>query len=207
MRDLEPKTAPAAGRVAGEEARGRRADGVILLLDRGDQLLDQRPAAGAVVGRVGEHMVTQPAVRVKNHVQELDAVELRRADLKGAVVVAAEAGDFVDDWVSLLRRRRERLRQYNSATELDRPPVEIAEQLALGLHQLDAVRLGKRLLAVDLVDRQGDRPARRRVEFGANNPAMTVAFGAREAEAAVEVHDCDERVGARLHFPQRDGAG
>src|SRR5437764_1488119 len=89
--------------MAGEEASLGLANSGKPLVDGGNQLLDESLAPRAVVGRVGEDMVPQPAVGIEDDPDHLDAGDVRGvAPLthEGEGVPAAEAGDFVDDGVA-----------------------------------------------------------------------------------------------------------
>ena len=96
--DLEPEAAPAAGRMAVEQAGlrvGHQGEG---LLEVGNELLDERLAPRPVGGAVGEDMVAGAAIRVQEHADQVLAEAHPRARRHHArhVVVAAEARDDVE---------------------------------------------------------------------------------------------------------------
>ena len=72
---------------------------------------------GPLLARVGEDVMAEPAVGVEDDPDHLDAGHVPRLALpptEGAEVIAAEAGDLVDDRVLAFRFLRERRRQHDS---------------------------------------------------------------------------------------------
>src|SRR5436309_2692001 len=125
--------------------------------------------------------MTEPAVRIEDDVQELNAVQVRPLP-ESTVVIAAEAGDLVENRIFLLRMLREPLRQGDAGSKFHRPSVEGAQQLAFDLDELDALILGEGPLLVDLIDLQRDRSAFRRVQLQTDRQAVAIALGMGEAD-------------------------
>ena len=144
------------------EPRLARADAAIFRFEVRNQFLDESAAAGAVVGRVGEDVMTQPATRIEHDVNHLDAGDIGRVALRGGVsaeVRAAETGDFVNDRITPLRLGGKRTRQHDAGTQMRRATVEGRQQLAFDVHQLDAIRL-RRTASLCRLDRSAIPPGR-----------------------------------------------
>lgn len=197
--------------MAGHEARSTIAESAILLLDVRNQLLDERLAAGSVVGRIGEDVMAEATIRIENDVDHLDAAHVGAVapgDGVSAEVIAAETGDLVDDRIAPARLGSERTRQHNAGSQMRRAPMKGGQELALDVHQLDALRLDERLRFVHSVYLQFHQSARGSIQFTANGLAVGVAGGGAEmARATVEIHDGLNRVGVFVYLRHRQGEG
>src|SRR5947208_3054582 len=103
-------------------------------------------------------MVPAPARRIEHHVDHLDAgnvgrLACRRAE--GHVMIAAEAGDLVDDRIASDGANGERRGQDHARTQLRRLAVERRQEPALALEELDARVLDEWPLGHNLVEVQG----------------------------------------------------
>ena len=131
VRHLEPEAAPAARRMAVEQPGPRLGDRGERRLDVGDQLLDQRPAARAVGGRVGEDVMARAAVGVEHDADQVLAEAHSAGSLASRqrhAVIAAEPGDDVER--RALARLRIVLGQDHRRAVADRPAVERRQERA-----------------------------------------------------------------------------
>ena len=162
---LQPQAAPAARRMPGQESSRRRAQTAIVPFDDRDQLLDQGLAAGAVVRRIGEHVMAQPATGIEHDMDHVHAGHVRGVALRGPESVqvrTVEAGDFIDDRVLPLDFLPEGSRQHHAGAQLHGPAMERRQQLARDIDQLDALGGLERFFGVNLIETQLDPAAARR---------------------------------------------
>ncbi len=190
---LKPEAAPAAGRMAVEQAGAGIGDGRKGAFDIGNELFHQGRAARAVGRAVGEDVVAGAAVGIEHHPDEVLAERRPRAvrDARGHGVVAAEPRDDVERrHLGLAVPLRDFPGQDDGRAMLDRAVVKSRELRAGQLDQLDAV--GRRKLArLDrVVDREGDRCPLFGIEPGMHDRAVRVALAVADL-VGVEIEPDD----------------
>ena len=125
---LEPQRAPAARRVTGQKAGVRRRNQAEAFLEMRDELLGERAAPRAVVGRIGELMVTAGKGAVEIHADHRHALSLARlADQARALaprrqMIAAESVNHIAGRVAAGRLFVIAGRQHHAGAHDDRPP-------------------------------------------------------------------------------------
>ena len=158
----------------------------------GNQLFDQGFATGAVVIGIGKDRVSPAAAWIEHDVEHLDTGHIGCTARQGKGsqrVGAAEAGNLIDNGVTLVLLGRVRFRQQHGSAQVRGPAIKFREEFAFNIHQLDPDAFPKRAARIDLIDGEGDRPARRRVQVEADGLAVAVAVGGAEIlAAAIEIH-------------------